>query len=163
MEKHEVAWLAGIIEGEGSLHVEGYNDPARTVVKGRIVVNMTDKDVIESLHFITGVGTVREVKVQENRKRLWLWSVAARRDVIYIVNLIYPFLHARRKEQADKVLEASKSNLRDLPTGVCETKSNRYISKIYRNGHHFYLGTFDTIDEAEQAYIRKDKELQYAD
>lgn len=156
MEKHEVAWVAGIIEGEGSLHVVRKGD----VVHGRVAVVMTDYDVLESLRSITGVGTVRQERARTNRKRTWVWAFAAREDVIYLVTLIYPFLHARRKQQADKVLEASrsKSNLRDLPRGVYTTPSGRYRSSIYRNGENFCLGTFDTIAEAEQAYKEKDQE-----
>jgi len=48
-----------------------------------------------------------------------------------------------------------------LPRGVCKTKNNRYVSKIKTNGKSRNLGTYDTPEEAFQAYkIAKEIEIK---
>jgi hypothetical protein len=41
-----------------------------------------------------------------------------------------------------------------LPKGVAQHSSGRYRSQIGLNGHVIGLGTFDTIEEAHDAYLR---------
>jgi hypothetical protein len=48
-----------------------------------------------------------------------------------------------------------KAMHRDLPTGVYKTPSNRYRSVICINSKYKSLGTFDTIEEASNAYQQK--------
>lgn len=44
----------------------------------------------------------------------------------------------------------------NLPTGVFQNKSNRgYQAKITINGERYYLGTFPTIEGAENAYLER--------
>ena len=52
----DIAWASGVFEGEGCIHV--YSDHDHSV---RLVVNMTDQDVVERLGRIFRVGQVREV------------------------------------------------------------------------------------------------------
>lgn len=59
---------------------------------------------------------------------------------------LYEYEHRRLKPQ--------------LPTGVFRNKGNKgYQAQITRKGIKYYLGTFATIDEAEQAYEKKRAEL----
>jgi len=63
----EVAWLAGILEGEGSFISKG---------QARIQVAMTDQDIITRLAELTGVGRVYAVRRQKpHHKDSWLWTV----------------------------------------------------------------------------------------
>ena len=49
-------------------------------------------------------------------------------------------------------LNVSKNIVRDLPTGVYQKPSGRYSAKISFGYESYYLGTFDTIEEASNAY-----------
>ena len=51
-----------------------------------------------------------------------------------------------------------RKSLNGLPMGVRKYR-NRYVARIRVNGNEIYLGTFDTIHLAEQAYISARKEL----
>ena len=46
-------------------------------------------------------------------------------------------------------------------TGVHRVNSGRYISNIGHKGKRYYLGTYDTIEEAQQVYVNKLKQLQH--
>ena len=62
MDSVEIAWAAGLIEGEGTVCVKG---------SGGLYVgaSMTDEDVIRKIHSISGIGTVTMPKKLENRKQ----------------------------------------------------------------------------------------------
>lgn len=98
----EIAWLAGIIEGEGCIRLCNgkYNHP-------RILVKMTDRDVVERVHTLMG-GGFRECSRPDAKphwKRQWVADVTGKRaaGVLYT---IYTFLGERRRAKAKEVLQA---------------------------------------------------------
>lgn len=53
-------------------------------------------------------------------------------------------------------IELAKSGL----LGVCATKSGeRFMANIKSRGKRYYLGTFDTAEEAHAAYVDARKEM----
>lgn len=95
----ELAWAAGIIEGEGTLHATG----RRNVV---VAVVMTDEDVLRRLREVLGVGSITGPYLRrEGTKPQWHWTVSCARHVAAVVMTLYPLLHERRREQARAVLE----------------------------------------------------------
>ena len=46
-----------------------------------------------------------------------------------------------------------------LPRGVGTLRSGKYQARIRDNGEHVYLGTFNTPEEAEEAYIAHAKAI----
>jgi hypothetical protein len=92
----EVAWLAGILEGEGSFISKG---------QARIQVAMTDQDIITRLAELTGVGRVYAVRRQKpHHKDSWLWTVRRPVHVEHIIRLVLPWLGQRRTVAAREVL-----------------------------------------------------------
>lgn len=92
----EVAWLAGILEGEGSFISKG---------QARIQVSMTDQDIITRLAELTGVGRVYAVRRQKpHHKDAWLWTVNRPVHVEYIIRRVLPWLGQRRTIAAKDVL-----------------------------------------------------------
>lgn len=99
----DLAWAAGIIEGEGTIHVRN-RGTHQTVVLG---VTMSDLDVLEHLRGVLGVGTiVGPYQQRPGVKPLWHWNVTCARHVAAAVMTLYPLLHERRREQVRKVLAA---------------------------------------------------------
>ena len=101
--QEEIAWAAGLFEGEGCLHLSK---------EGRfhIVLTTTDEDVIKRLHDIMNVGSInfRHSPSRKNRKPHWTWGVYNRDDVIQVLNLMMPYFGERRTEAAEKMLERTK-------------------------------------------------------
>ena len=46
----------------------------------------------------------------------------------------------------------SKAYSRNLPTGVYNHTKGRYVARLNTKGQNFYLGIFNTIEEASEAY-----------
>jgi hypothetical protein len=95
-----IAWVAGLLEGEGTFVRRGDKKLA-------ISVHMTDRDIIERLQFVTGVGRVRACKKQrEHHKPSWRWTVASSKRAKELAMLVYPWLGKRRREKIDNIVGA---------------------------------------------------------
>lgn len=104
MSPTEVAWLAGIIEGEGSF-VAG----AKTAC--RIQVVMTDIDIIDRIAALTGVGFTYLTKPNRTHYKVAKgWAVRRAEHVQHIISLVRPWLGARRREAADKLVTRMAGN-----------------------------------------------------
>lgn len=98
MNQTEAAWLAGLYEGEGSLIESRRHTWA-------LSVTMTDRDVIERAHHVSGVGTVTEVKKStEGWQDQWRWRVMRRDDIRVVVDSIRSHLGTRRGERVDEFI-----------------------------------------------------------
>jgi hypothetical protein len=102
----EAAWLAGIVEGEGSI---ARRSP-KQYRNRRIRVSMTDEDVIQRCHTITGVGRVNGpygrglTATGAAKKPYWEWTVNNRTDFVEICCQLFPLLGARRRQQIVETL-----------------------------------------------------------
>ena len=104
MDPVDVAWLAGLLEGEGSfmrLKRQGGRPD-----HGRVSVFMTDRDVLERVVAITGCGNVRQVVNRGNlgSKPIFCWMTSRLRDVETICLAVRPFMGVRRTAAIDSVL-----------------------------------------------------------
>lgn len=103
MNSADAAWVAGIVEGEGTLILSNG--------KARIAVSMTDEDVIRALHQKTGVGNVHGPykgggsEGKDYWKQTWTWVVGKRDHVRVVLSSILPFLYERRTIQAMTLLD----------------------------------------------------------
>jgi hypothetical protein len=90
----EAGWAraAGLFEGEGSVVPVRPERPKYV----RLVVKMTDEDVIRSLHEHMGCGTVRYYEPGVGLKPTWTWSTGIRTEVTRICKEMEPWLHSRR-------------------------------------------------------------------
>lgn len=158
---HGYEWLAGWLEGEGHFGVL----KNRYV---RIIATSTDKDTIELVHKLTGVGGVSK-KQRDNPKwnDIWIWYVNDPEHVEYILLQIYPYMQSRRKQAIDSMLTAIEERKKErggLPKGVRlnpNSKVKPYIANIEVNRSGVYLGSFATVGEAKEAYeIAREKRKQ---
>jgi hypothetical protein len=95
------AWVAGLIEGEGWIGPS----PQAKRCSAVIGASSTDRDVLDRLHDLTGVGAIHAVKLRKaTHKQCWQWSVRNRRDVHDVLEQILPLLGSRRTERARYVL-----------------------------------------------------------
>lgn len=100
MTPTDVAWFAGLYEGEGYL-----SRIARSGI--RLGINMTDEDVIRRVHGLVGgqmYGRQRPPSVPSNWKPLWCWQLTNWQDVLALCALILPWMGERRRAKMEEVI-----------------------------------------------------------
>ena len=103
MKKSDVAYLAGLIDGEGCISVVRYLKRGRTAHVARIQMSLTVKPVLDWVLALTKAGSVQpKTPRQPNRKKAWLWVVETNRAV-RLLKCVLPFLKIKRK-QAENLL-----------------------------------------------------------
>lgn len=108
MNEAEVAWLAGIVEGEGSIFLHPRKDRPRP--QPRVQAGMTDEDIIRRMQALAG-GRVYGPYVHEGRlgkKPRWEWHMYGG-SAVQLIRTIRPWLGVRRGERADAVIAAWES------------------------------------------------------
>ncbi len=99
----DIAWLAGLLEGEGCF------GRYETAGKPRfcVVCVSTDRDVLESVQRITGCGTIKHRVTQSqlpNHKAAYHWQTWSRLEVLHVARLVLPYMHSRRKRKVEGIL-----------------------------------------------------------
>jgi hypothetical protein len=113
----ELAWAAGLFEGEGSLGIQG--------VTPQIRVAMTDFDVVEAWGAMFGLGPVREKKVPLPHKRQWVVT-AQGEDALAIMSMLEPWLYGRRLERLAEVRAIREEKMGARPCEVCRETYQPY-------------------------------------
>lgn len=110
---HEFAWAAGLFEGEGSIYAP--NDHG---VRGRIIalqLQMKDEDVVRRFHSIVKVGSVNAWQPKDRDYPMWKWKACARYDVESFLEVVWPWLGARRRAKAIQLLEHRDASFVEKP------------------------------------------------
>ena len=108
--KEDLAWLAGLLEGEGAFCVA--KKPRRpktgrpwTQVTARVSVGMTDEDVIARAAALVGRNyCTGKVYSKKTGKRMYVLYVSSR-SAEELMRLLYKHLGSRRRSQIDKTSE----------------------------------------------------------
>jgi len=103
LSKEEIAWIAGIYEGEGSCSLN----------KGRafsVSIVMTDIDIMDRFFALVKVGSLSEVtNTGKGNKSYKRWS-ASSIDGIVFLETILSWLGERRKAKAEEAIYNWKNN-----------------------------------------------------
>ena len=95
--RENLAWLAGLIEGDGCIHEESKGN------KIRMTVGMTDLDVLERVQHIAGAGKIRGPYQNTaigsyNIKPMYYWSTSSGPAYALLVAL-FPWFGNRRRDK----------------------------------------------------------------
>lgn len=94
MNPADIGWVAGIIDGEGTICARPKSRGSRYVE-----VSMTTEESILQLKEITGMGHVRGPYPKDRKKPIWIWHVADSRELVRLYLAIYPMLTIEDKKQ----------------------------------------------------------------
>ena len=105
----DVAWAAGILEGEGCFVTIPDKRRLHTI-SGRVQLEMTDLDVIERFNNIypsTIHSSMSPSKLKRfpNGKQAWRWALGSKSKIKALCQEIYPFMSIRRKIAIDELLK----------------------------------------------------------
>lgn len=96
-----IAWAAGLFEGEGCFTLSASNRSFP-----RAVLTMTDEETVRRFAHIVGVGNVRPNNPPSRPghcKPQWVWYVEGD-DVSVVLHLFRPLLSTRRLERGEEVV-----------------------------------------------------------
>lgn len=94
----QIAWVAGIYEGEGTLILTPGG-------QWQLSIKMADEDIIRRLHLHTGIGHVNALGAEQAHwKPQWRWTVTRKQDLAGLLWMIRPYLGQRRGQRADEFL-----------------------------------------------------------
>jgi hypothetical protein len=159
----EVAWAAGLFEGEGCISV--YQREYGAKIQPQIRLGMTDADVVARFARIVGCGSVtvsHGPKHQANGwKPLHQWVVYEAEKVRTVLNLLMPYLGERRSAKAREVLDrcvsvqSHNAKKTHCPRGH-ELAGVNLVEEPFtaRNGHVYIARRCKTC-RADQARARK--------
>jgi hypothetical protein len=101
-----VAWAAGLFEGEGSIMHGSYLRPTGSVAtRRRLSMESSDEDVMRRFTAIVGAGSIHEVPGRKSHHKLMFkWETARWADIERILQSFMPYLGERRAEKARELL-----------------------------------------------------------
>lgn len=117
MSEVEIAWVAGLLEGEGSFQLSNKRPTSRRTTTVRC--SMTDLDIIKRLADTVNGGTVNPEGYSNGRsaqpagtqyKRIYSWQMSRARDVYALLVLIKPHMGWRRTQQIQILLDYFEKN-----------------------------------------------------
>lgn len=100
----EIAWAAGLFEGEGTCCVVRNGKSLRATVE----LTSTDEDVVRKFHRIMGCGKLT-CRDRPPNKPAWKWYAYSAGIVIEVLTVLLPFLGERRTKEAEVVLERARN------------------------------------------------------
>ena len=106
MTKTEIAWVAGLFEGEGCIVHRHYPRRKRggSTVR-QLVLGMTDQDVVRRLHAITGIGRVyKKAPGKPHWKPQLSWVSCTYGESASLLKKLLPYFGRRRAAAARKFL-----------------------------------------------------------
>lgn len=99
MKDIDVAWLAGLFEGEGNIYCK--NNCIQ------VTIAMTDLDVIDKVDLLV-TGRRYERSSGEKRQTLYIWRLYGE-PAYNFINIVLPYLGERRSLKALEVIEIHES------------------------------------------------------
>ncbi len=116
----DLAWLAGIIDGEGCLSVGRNNGKDGKYIGMHVVLKMADEEAVRKASEITRVGTLKKHKpFAPNRRPLWEWQCSSQQAAC-ILRLLLPYLVTKRTQAQLFITLAERMNVRRGPLTIEE-------------------------------------------
>lgn len=119
MEDWAKGYIAGIIDGEGNLYIAKAHE---STFSAKVRVRMTDKNTVNHLKLLTGLGNVnmslpkQKCKDGSDKRPIWEWCVARREEILSLLTEIKPYLKTKSKH-AEILLELESLKTQGIKNG----------------------------------------------
>ncbi len=135
-------WLAGLIDGEGTLTVKRRRRVDGSVkYEPIIVINNTSRELLAKIREVCGCGTIvkhseRYTLMHPNWNVVWRLEIKGSFNVVTILKQIYPFLIAKKRHAeilmkiCEKLIEAYNTKQR-----VDSTSIEKLVSELKELTH----------------------------
>ena len=144
MKISDIAYIAGLFDGEGCVSYKQYNRQRKHNKKPyptwqiRVEIAMTDKAVIEWLHETLGFGWSAEKKyhTKPKYKKQWRWCCGYR-DALTFAKIIWPFTQVKL-HAIENIIDHYEPRAQDLADNIVDLAEERK-SRIATNPWHNLL------------------------
>lgn len=126
METSELAWAAGLFEGEGCIRIN--KSTKRNLGALIVAVTNTDEQVIDFLHSRWGGCKKPASGLRADQRRAWVWVTASRRAALFL-KAIEPFVVrdiVRERIRVGLQFQAGKSTTSRVSDEYREDQFNAY-------------------------------------
>lgn len=109
MNETDLAWLAGLLEGEGCfVFLRGHRPSGIPNRQWRVQLTMTDRDVVERAAALMDCRVCGPYAAKtpggETAKPQWRTALGRRADVVALITALRPKMGERRQRQIDELL-----------------------------------------------------------
>lgn len=101
MRPTDLAWLAGLLEGEGCF--TGYTQRGGQFT-AKVYVKMTDYDVVDRAAHLMGCKSVRPTKTKDGTKQAWETAIAGKKAG-ELMRSLQPHMGIRRQARIQELLD----------------------------------------------------------
>ena len=131
MNTNDIAYIAGLFDGEGCVSYKQYNRQRKHNKKPyptwqiRVEIAMTAKAVIEWLHETLGFGWSAEKKyhTKPKYKRQWRWCCGYR-DALIFAKLLWPFAQVKL-HKLEQIINHYEPRAQELGDNVVDLETER--------------------------------------
>lgn len=103
--RDEMAWAAGLIEGEGCVTRQITSARSNRGSYWQLTVTSTDLDVLERLREVIGFGRIYEqAEAGPRRKRAWQYKVYRQNELYAVLAALFGFMCARRQGRMSEAI-----------------------------------------------------------
>lgn len=108
--REELAWAAGLFEGEGCITFSlgkraGHKHPQ---LRAELVLGINDRDIIERFQNIVGVGGLYGPYPNGTNYKTTTWRVGSREHIQAVIAALWPWFGERRRFKAREMLSTLK-------------------------------------------------------
>ena len=130
----DLAWLAGLSDGESCVRIEKKKGKRGTFVNYRLAfeINMVHKETILRIFDILKVGSIFKKTSKNPKARIsWVWKVNCSNAKI-VLKLLYPYVVTKKKEfeialQFINLLRTDKSNVTKFTKEEMKLREKLYL------------------------------------
>jgi hypothetical protein len=127
-----IAYVAGLFDGEGSITYKKYKERKK---KGNKVnyyncwriameVSMTDKNAVEFIHETLGCGTLRP-KPRKEHKMQYRWRCTFR-DALYVCKVLWPYA-ITKLHKIEQIIDHYEPHIQELGDNVVDLEVERQL------------------------------------
>jgi len=139
MNDTDVAYIAGLFDGEGCVSYKQYmrkrphNKKAYPTWQIRLEIAMTDKSILIWVNEMLGVGTVGEkrykTKYTKGWKKQWRWR-CSHRDAFKVCCLLFPYAHVKLGEIQKIIQHYSDRKLKIMNDNVVSLDEYKQLMSL---------------------------------
>ncbi len=105
-KKEDASWLAGVIDGEGSIGLYDYGKEGRRVC---IQISNTNKNFVDNMRLIIGCGSqinrANWHKGHKGKKQMYLYSLKGSNRCYWVLKQIIPYLIIKKSKALNIIRE----------------------------------------------------------